>query len=122
MRIPTIRSAGCATTTVTRTETAARSGRGLLLGTSALLCLASAAATIHWSRSMAGGMSMPGGWTMSMVWMPMAGQTWAGTGGRFVAMWLVMMVASILPATLPVLAIFRRNAPAAMAGVAYFSV
>ena len=38
-------------------------------------------------------MAMPGGWTMSLVWMPMPGQTWAGTGGRFVAMWLVMMVA-----------------------------
>jgi len=103
-------------------ETGARSGRGPLLGTSALLCLASAAATIHWSRSMAGGMAMPGGWTMSMVWMPMPGQTWVGTGGRFVAMWLVMMVAMMLPPLLPMLASFRRSSPAALAGVAYFSV
>src|SRR5947207_2145717 len=52
--------AGCATTTATRTES--------LLAAGALLFLASAAATVHWSRSMAGGMAMPGGWTLAMAW------------------------------------------------------
>src|SRR5438067_2451592 len=74
-------------------EAHAPSRRGPLLGTSLLLFVASAAATLHWSRSMAGGMAMPGGWTLSMVWTLMPAQTWAGSGARFVAMWLVMMVA-----------------------------
>ncbi|PYP50436.1 MAG: hypothetical protein DMD45_11135 [Gemmatimonadetes bacterium] len=106
--------AGCATTTATRTES--------LLAAGALLFLASAAATVHWSRSMAGGMAMPGGWTLAMVWMAMPGETWAGSAGRFVAMWLVMMVAMMLPPLLPMLAHFPRNGLAALAGVAYFSV
>ena len=71
---------------------------------------------------MAGGMAMPGGWTLSMVWTPMPGETWAGSGVRFVAMWLVMMVAMMLPPLAPMLAGFRRDRLAALAGVAYFSV
>ena len=89
---------------------------------SALLFAASAAVTIHWSRTMAGGMEMPGGWTLSMVWTPMPGETWAGSGVRFVAMWLVMMVAMMLPPLVPMLAGFRRNRLAALSGVAYFCV
>src|SRR5881392_3570701 len=106
--------AGCATTTATRTES--------LLAAGALLFLASAAATVHWSRSMAGGMAMPGGWTLAMVWTLMPAQTWAGSGARFVAMWLVMMVAMMLPPLLPMLASIPRNQLAALAGVGYFSV
>src|SRR5207244_8057171 len=71
--------------------------RGPFLTLSALLFMASAAGTIHWSRTMAGGMAMPGRWIMSMVWMPMPGQTWAGRGVRFVAMWLVVVVGMVLP-------------------------
>ncbi len=96
--------------------------RGSFLTLSALLFVASAAGTIHWSRAMAGGMALPGGWTLSMVWMPMPGETWAGSGVRFVAMWLVMMVAMMLPPLLPMLVSFRRNRLAALSGVAYFSV
>jgi len=96
--------------------------RGPFLTLSALLFMASAAGTIHWSRTMAGGMAMPGGWILSMVWMPMPGETWAGSGVRFVAMWLVMMVAMMLPPLVPMLASFRRNRLAALSGVAYFSV
>jgi predicted metal-binding membrane protein len=102
--------------------TVARRRGGPFLAVSALLFLISAAGTIHWSRTMAGGMAMPGGWTMSMVWMPMPGETWAGSGVRFVAMWLVMMVAMMLPPLVPILASFRRNRLAALSGVAYFSV
>ena len=102
--------------------TVARPRGGPFLAVSALLFMISAAGTIHWSRTMAGGMAMPGGWTMSMVWMPKPGETWAGSGVRFVAMWLVMMVAMMLPPLVPILASFRRNRLAALSGVAYFSV
>ena len=53
------------------------------LGVSALLFAASAAVTIVWCTSMSamGGMPMPGGWTMSMTWMRMPGQTWPGAAG-----------------------------------------
>src|ERR1700730_17421981 len=40
-----------------------------VLGISALLFIASAAATVYWCRSMSGSMAMPGGWTMSMPWI-----------------------------------------------------
>ena len=71
---------------------------------------------------MTGGMAMPGGWTLSMVWTPMPNETWAGGGARFVAMWFVMMVAMMLPPLLPMLARLRGNRLAALAGAGYFSV
>src|SRR5438552_9805253 len=48
------------------------------VGVTALLFAASAALTIVWCASMSamGELSMPGGWTMSMAWMRMPGQTW----------------------------------------------
>ena len=61
------------------------------------------------SRMMAGGMPMPGGWTMSMVWMPMAGQSPIGAGAMFGGMWLSMMVAMMLPSSLPMLELYRRG-------------
>ena len=50
----------------------------------ALLFIGSAAVTISWCASMAQmpGMDMPGGWTMSMTWMRMPGQSWSGAAGR----------------------------------------
>jgi len=50
------------------------------LGISALLFAASAVATVVWCASMSatGEVPMPGGWTLSMAWMPMPGQTWFG--------------------------------------------
>ena len=70
-----------------------------LLGVSALLFAASAAVTVAWCASMSamGGMPMPGGWTMSMAWMRMPGQTWPGAAASFLGMWAVMMVAMMLP-------------------------
>jgi predicted metal-binding membrane protein len=53
------------------------------------------------------GMPMPGGWTMSMAWMRMPGQTWAGAASSFVAMWTVMMVAMMLPSLVPMLRRYR---------------
>jgi predicted metal-binding membrane protein len=69
-----------------------------------------------------GGMPMPDGWTMSMAWMRMPGQTWPGAAASFLGMWVVMMVAMMLLPLLPVLARFRRNGLAALAGAGYFSV
>ncbi|HSR96291.1 MAG TPA: hypothetical protein VLM79_04430, partial [Kofleriaceae bacterium] len=55
-----------------------RASQRAFFGVSALLFAASAAVTIKWCASMSamGGMPMPGGWTMSMAWMRMPGQTW----------------------------------------------
>ena len=77
---------------------------------SALLLAASAAVTIVWCASMSemGGMRMPGGWTMSMAWMRMPGQTWTAAGAVFLGMWVVMMVAMMLPCLLPTLSQHRR--------------
>ena len=58
-------------------------------GIAALLFIGSAAVTIAWCGSMAQmpGMDMPGGWTMSMTWMRMPGQSWSGALASFLAMW-----------------------------------
>ena len=45
-------------------------------------------------------MEMPGGWTMSMMWMRMPGQTWFASALSFLFMWLAMMVALMLPSAL----------------------
>ena len=80
-----------------------------LLGTSALLFAASATVTVLWCGSMSAmpGMEMPGGWTMSMAWMRMPGQSWPGAAATFLAMWTVMMVAMMLPSLVPMLARYR---------------
>jgi predicted metal-binding membrane protein len=65
----------------------------------ALFCLC-AAATAYFCASMSGTMPMPGGWRMSMMWMRMPGQSWAGAAAMFLAMWTAMMVAMMLPSLL----------------------
>ena len=81
-----------------------------MFGVSALLFVLSAGVTILGCASMSsmGGMSMPGGWTMSMAWMRMPGQTWIGAGTSFLAMWVVMMVAMMLPSLMPMLRTYRQ--------------
>jgi predicted metal-binding membrane protein len=54
------------------------------------------------------GMSMPGGWVMSMAWMRMPGQSWAGAAAAFLQMWAVMMVPMMLPALIPMLSRYRQ--------------
>src|SRR5262245_17027062 len=54
------------------------------------------------------GMPMPGGWTMSMVWMRMPGQTWLGFATSFLGMWILMMVAMMLPSLVPMLRRYRE--------------
>jgi predicted metal-binding membrane protein len=46
--------------------------------------------------------------TMSMPWMPMPGQTWPGVAASFLGMWVVMMVAMMLPSLLPMLWRYRQ--------------
>ncbi len=75
---------------------------------------------------------MPGGWSMSMAWMRMPGQTWAGAGASFAGMWGVMMLAMMLPSLVPALWRYHQAARASGAtrpgrltvlmGAAYFVV
>ncbi len=83
--------------------------RPVFWGVSALVFAASAVGTVAWCASMSAmaGMSMPGGWTMSMAWMRMPGQSWAGAAASFLGMWVVMMVAMMLPSLLPMLRRYR---------------
>jgi predicted metal-binding membrane protein len=88
--------------------------RRIFWAVSALLFAASAAGTVVWCRSMSAStttmadMPMPGGWTMSMAWMRMPGQTWPGAAASFLGMWIVMMVAMMLPSLLPMLRQYRK--------------
>jgi len=111
-----------------------RASHQAFFGVSALLFAVSAAVTIAWCGSMAamGGMPMPGGWTMSMAWMQMPGQTWPGAAASFLGMWFVMMVAMMLPSLIPALRRYRQAAGrtgetrlgwlTALVGVGYFFV
>jgi predicted metal-binding membrane protein len=102
------------------------------LRTGALLFLASAGFTVDACASMGGGMPMPGGWNMSMAWMRMPGQTWLGAAASFMAMWIVMMMAMMLPSLASMLSSYRRclrgpsvtglGRSTALAGAGYFFV
>jgi predicted metal-binding membrane protein len=87
-----------------------RAAHRAFLGVSALLFATSAALTIFWCASMSAmpGMPMPGGWTMSMVWMPMPGHAEIEATASFLAMWVVMMMAMMLPSLLPMLWRYRQ--------------
>ena len=84
------------------------------LGVSALLFVASAVATVGWCSS------------MSMAWMRMPGQTWPGFAASFLGMWVVMMVAMMLPSLSLVLWRYReavgRGWLIAVVGGGYFFV
>ena len=111
-----------------------RASRRAFFGVSALLFAASAAVTIVWGASMSamGEMPMPGGWTMSMAWMRMPGQTWPGAAASFLGMWVVMMVAMMVPSLVPMLWRYRQAVGrtgetrlgrlTALVGVGYFFV
>src|SRR6476660_8932229 len=88
-----------------------RASQRIFFGLSALLFVASAAVTIVWCRSMSamGEMKMPGGWTISMAWMRMPGQTWLDAAASFLGMWVVMMVAMMLPSLVPMLWRYRQG-------------
>ena len=65
--------------------------------------------TAYFCRSMCHEMKMPGGWTMSMMWMRMPGQSWFMSAINFLAMWQAMMVAMMLPSALPMFIRTRRQ-------------
>lgn len=88
---------------------AARSSEFLTCATIGSLFAASAVATAWSVWSMSGGMSMPGDWTMSMMWMRMPGQSWLSAGAVFAIMWLLMMIAMMLPSALPTLLVYRKT-------------
>jgi len=79
------------------------------VGACALAFIISLAATIYSFRSMCCEMEMPGGWSMSMMWMRMPGQTWIGSAATFLLMWLAMMIAMMLPSALPMFLNTRRS-------------
>ncbi|HEX7363347.1 MAG TPA: DUF2182 domain-containing protein [Bryobacteraceae bacterium] len=111
-----------------------RASQPAFFGISALLFVVSAALTIAGCRSMSdmGGMPMSGGWTMSMAWMRMPGQTWPSAAGSFLGMWLAMTIAMMLPSLVPVLwryqqaagrtGVARLGPLTALVGIGYFFV
>src|SRR2546430_14413772 len=130
------RSRGCRGATagleISRRWVSERASQRAFFGVSALLFAASAAVTIVWCESMSamGEMPMPGGWTMSMAWMRMPGQTWPSAAASFLGMWVVMMAAMMLPSLVPVLWRYRQalgrtgearlGGLATLVGVGYF--
>jgi predicted metal-binding membrane protein len=105
-----------------------------IVGVSTLLFAVSAWVIVLCCNSMSamGEMRMPGDWTMSMTWMRMPGQSWPGAMFSFVGMWVLMMVAMMMPSHLPMLLRYRqavgmtgtRHAGllTALVSVGYFSV
>ncbi len=114
--------------------TSERVSQRVFFGVLVLLFAISAAVTIGWSAPMSAmsGMSMPGGWTMPIVWMQMPAQTWLGVAASFLGMWIVMMVAMMLPSLAPMLWRYHQavgrtsNTPLSwlttIVGVGYFFV
>jgi predicted metal-binding membrane protein len=111
-----------------------RASQRAFFSISALLFAASGAVTIIRCASMSAmaEMPMPGDWTMSMAWMRMPGQTWPGAAASFLCMWVVMMVAMMLPSLIPMLWRYRQSIGrtgetrlgrlTALVGVGYFFV
>src|SRR2546426_8765002 len=132
------RSRGCRGATagleISRRMSSQRATQQAFLGVSALLFAISAAVTIVWCAVMSamGEIPMPGGWTMSMAWMRMPRQTWPGAAASFLGMWVVMMVAMMLPSLVPMLWRYRQAVGrtgetrlgrlTALVGVGYFFV
>jgi predicted metal-binding membrane protein len=88
-----------------------KASRRTFFATLVIVFVVCTAVTTVWCNSMsaAGEMPMPGRWTMSMAWMRMPGQTWAGATASFVCMWVVMMAAMMLPSLTPVLWRYRQS-------------
>lgn len=75
-----------------------------------LVFVVAAGFTLQGAHGMGGGMPMPGGWSLPMMWMVMPGESvWRAAWG-FLVMWQAMMVAMMLPSTWPMLALYRRVA------------
>jgi predicted metal-binding membrane protein len=83
-------------------------GSGAIIAIAVALFAGTTIWTIQCAHDMSGGMHMTGGWTMSMVWMPMAGQSMLGACVMFVAMWTVMMIVMMLPSAMPMIMVYHR--------------
>ncbi len=106
----------------------------MFFGTAALLFAAMTIVTILSCAAMGtmGAVPMAGGWLLSGIWLPLCGQSWFETAACFLGMWLVMMIAMMLPSLTPVLWRYRKAALAAGAnrpgelaglmGTSYFAV
>lgn len=106
----------------------------VFFGTTGLLFAAAVAVTILSGAAMEtmGAVPMAGGWLLSGIWLPLCGQSWLETAACFLGMWLVMMVAMMLPSLTPALWRYREaafgagvNRPGgltALAGAGYFAV
>lgn len=113
------------------TAVAARLRGRVGIGVAALIFCAATTLTIVICASMSsrGGMPMPGGWTMSMAWARMCGQTWSGAAAAFLGMWTAMMVAMMLPVLMSALWRYRPATEEAgntrltvLASAGYFAV
>ncbi len=80
-------------------------------------------ATAYFCHTMHGGMDMPGGWTMSMMWTRMNGHSWFTSAANFQLMWLAMMAAMMLPSAVPMFLKTSRS-PTSLSAMAagYFTV
>jgi predicted metal-binding membrane protein len=87
-----------------------RTSPRVFFGVLTLLFAASATLTIAWCASAPEMCQMPtpGGWTRSMVWLRMPGQTWPDAAASFLGMWAVMMAAMMLPSLAPMLWRYRQ--------------
>src|SRR6266446_4305348 len=106
---------------------------GLVAACAATFLVASAATVRLCDRpACCSSVPMPGGWSMSVAWMRMGGQTWPGAAASFLGMWVVMMVAMMLPSLVPMLWRYRQAVGrigetrlgwlTALVGVGYFFV
>jgi len=107
-----------------------RNSNQIFFGVAMLLFITSATVTVVWGTAMSamGGMPMPGGWTMAMTWMP--GDSWPLAAVSFLGMWIVMMVAMMMPCLVPMLSRYRQSVGATeetrlgrltiLAGAGYF--
>jgi predicted metal-binding membrane protein len=97
---------------VSTTSLSTAASRRVFFGVCASLFIASAAlmAVACVSMSAMGETPMPGGWSMSMTWSRMCGQTWPRAAASFIGMWIVMMVAMMLPSLAPMLWRYHETA------------
>ena len=99
----------CASGQHLATRRAGGSSERVFMGVCALLFVASMAVTAAHNASMSamGALPMPGGWSMSTLWMPTCGRTWARAAASFIGMWIVMMTAMMLPSLTSMLLRYR---------------
>ncbi|EEA00127.1 conserved hypothetical protein [Burkholderia sp. H160] len=105
---PLVRAA-CASGQHLAKRRAAGSSEHVFVGICALLFVASVAATLAHNASMSamGALPMPGRWSMSTLWMPTCGRSWARAAASFIGMWIVMMTAMMLPSLVSMLLRYR---------------